>query len=429
MSAITVKDVHKKFKVYFDKGQSLKDRILFRNRNYYEDRWVLKGVSFQVEKGEAVGIIGENGCGKSTLLKLMTKIMYPDQGSIELTGRVSSLIELGAGFHPDMSGRENIFTNGSIFGFSKKEIAARINGIIVFCELQEFIDNPVRTYSSGMYMRLAFSVAISVDADILLVDEILAVGDASFQAKCFNKMKEIKAKGTTIAIVSHSMSQIEQICDKVIWIEEGVIRQSGRPREVIQEYMSWIMSKDQPKPIESSQKKCGSKENEEKVACIEDKQEKEPDISQLRKDGEWHELGNQDVVITNIALYDGKTNQEKNNFNVTDFLKLKVFYKLKNPKLKDAIFSIIFYRNDGINCFSTNTYIDTQETINLNATGSVTLIIEPIQLMQGAYSADISFIKDYGPIYHEILNAFKFTIYNTQTDVGVYRPNHRWEIQ
>ena len=222
--AIQVQDVSKHFKVYLDKGSSLKEKVLFKNRRKYEERTVLENISFQVGKGEAIGIIGENGCGKSTLLKLMSKIMYPDSGSIQIKGRVSALIELGAGFHPDMSGRENIYTNASIFGLSKKEIDERLEDIIRFSELGDYIDNPVRTYSSGMYMRLAFSVAINVDADVLLVDEILAVGDAAFQAKCFNRMREIKASGTTIVIVSHSLGQIEQICDRSIWIHHGVIR-------------------------------------------------------------------------------------------------------------------------------------------------------------------------------------------------------------
>ena len=167
-NAIEVKNLTKKFKVFFDKGSQLKERILFRNRNRYEERWVLNGISFEVKKGEAVGLIGHNGCGKSTTLKLLSKIIYPDAGSIEMRGRVSSLIELGAGFHPDMSGRENVYTNASIFGLSKKEIDLRFDDIVAFSELEEFIDNPVRTYSSGMYMRLAFSVAINVNAEILL---------------------------------------------------------------------------------------------------------------------------------------------------------------------------------------------------------------------------------------------------------------------
>lgn len=178
--AIKVSHVSKHFKVFLDKGTSLKEKALFRNRRRYEERSVLQDVSFSVAKGEAIGIIGENGCGKSTLLKMLSRIMYPDRGSISINGRVSALIELGAGFHPDMSGRENIYTNAAIFGLTKSEIDARLQSIIDFSELGDYIDTPVRTYSSGMYMRLAFSVAINVDADVLLVDEILAVGDAAF---------------------------------------------------------------------------------------------------------------------------------------------------------------------------------------------------------------------------------------------------------
>ena len=239
-NSIEVRNVSKSFKVYFDKGNELKEKMLFWKRNRYENRVVLNNISFTVKKGEAVGLIGRNGCGKSTTLKLLTKIIYPDSGSIEMCGRVSSLLELGAGFHPDMSGRENIYTNAAIFGLTKKEIDERLEDIIEFSELQQFIDNPVRTYSSGMYMRLAFSVAINVNADILLIDEILAVGDANFQAKCFNKLREIKANGTTIIIVSHALGQIEEICDKSIWIKDGQIEQEGDPREVDIAYLDYM---------------------------------------------------------------------------------------------------------------------------------------------------------------------------------------------
>lgn len=237
---IEVRDLRKSFKVYFDKSNNLKESVLFWNRNKYEKRDVLKGISFNVKKGEAVGIIGQNGCGKSTTLKLLTKIIYPDSGSVEMKGRVSALIELGAGFHPDMSGRENIYTNAAIFGLSRKEINKKIDDIIAFSELQEFIDNPVRTYSSGMYMRLAFSVAINVDADILLIDEILAVGDVAFQKKCFDRLKEIKAQGTTIVIVSHSLTQIEKICERSFWIDNGQIRAEGYPVNVHAQYLDFM---------------------------------------------------------------------------------------------------------------------------------------------------------------------------------------------
>lgn len=239
-NAIEVRDLKKSFKVYFDKSNQLKEKVLFWKRNRYESRQVLNGISFSVGKGEAVGLVGHNGCGKSTTLKLLTRIMYPDSGTIEMRGRVSSIIELGAGFHVDMSGRENIYTNAAIFGLTKKEIDRKVSDIIDFSELGEFIDNPVRTYSSGMYARLAFAVAINVDADILLIDEILSVGDAAFQQKCFNRLIEIKAQGTTIVIVSHSLGQIERICERSIWIDGGRIRAEGSPKNVHGEYLDFM---------------------------------------------------------------------------------------------------------------------------------------------------------------------------------------------
>lgn len=241
---IEVKNISKSFKIYLDKGYSLRDKLLFWNRNRYEELKVLENVSFSIEKGEAVGLIGHNGCGKSTTLKMLTRIMYPDSGEIIMNGRVSSLLELGAGFHPDMTGRENIYINASIFGLSKKEINKRIDDIIEFAELGDFLNNPVRTYSSGMYMRLAFAVAINVDANILLIDEILAVGDIKFQEKCLNKLKKIKEQGTTIVLVSHSLGQIESFCSRTIWLHNGQIRKDGVPKEVHKEYLNFMNGKD-----------------------------------------------------------------------------------------------------------------------------------------------------------------------------------------
>lgn len=240
MKAIEVKDVQKSFKVYRDKPTTLGERLIFWKRSKFENRPILKGISFTVDKGEAVGLIGSNGCGKSTTLKLLTKIIYPTSGEIIINGKVSALIELGAGFHPDMSGRENIYINASIFGLTRKEIDSKLEQIIEFSGLEDFIDNPVRTYSSGMYMRLAFAVAINVEADILFIDEILSVGDAAFQEKCFKKLFEIKEKGTTIIIVSHSLGQIEQICNRSIWIKNGRIEMDGTPKEVHKKYLNYM---------------------------------------------------------------------------------------------------------------------------------------------------------------------------------------------
>ena len=236
-NAIVVKNVTKTFKIYFDKANTLKEKLLFFSRGRKETRTVLQDIDLTIKKGETVALIGTNGSGKSTLLKLMTKIYYPTKGSVVTHGKLTSLLELGAGFHPDFSGRENIYFNASIFGLSKKEIDDRLNDIISFSELEEFIDNPVRTYSSGMYMRLAFSIAINVDADILLVDEILAVGDQHFQEKCQKKLLELKDSGKTIVIVSHNIESVKQLCDRAVWIYDGKVRLDGECKEVVDEYL------------------------------------------------------------------------------------------------------------------------------------------------------------------------------------------------
>ena len=237
--AIIVDHVNKDFKMYYDRANTLKEKILFfSKKSKSKDKLlhILKDINLTIDKGESVALIGVNGSGKSTLLKMMTKIIYPNQGKITVNGKLTSLLELGAGFHPDFSGRENIYFNSAIFGLTRKEIEKRIDQIIEFSELKDFIDNPVRTYSSGMYMRLAFSIAINVDADILLIDEILAVGDAHFQEKCFNKLKELKKEGKTIVIVSHSTGQIKEFCDRAVWLYQGKVRMDGKVDEVLKEY-------------------------------------------------------------------------------------------------------------------------------------------------------------------------------------------------
>lgn len=235
--AIEVKNMTKTFKIYYDKASTLKERLVFWNKKSSEVRTVLENINLQINKGETVALIGTNGSGKSTLLKLMTRIIYPTSGTVVTRGKLTSLLELGAGFHPDFTGRENIYFNASIFGLTRKEIDNRINEIIEFSELQEFIDNPVRTYSSGMYMRLAFSVAINVDAEILLIDEILAVGDQHFQEKCMQKLHELKNSGKTIVIVSHSLESVKLLCNRAVWIYEGKIRMDGNTKDVVDEYL------------------------------------------------------------------------------------------------------------------------------------------------------------------------------------------------
>lgn len=236
-NCIEVKNMRKTFKVYSDKPTTLKERICFWNRNKSEKRVVLKDINLEIKKGESVALIGVNGSGKSTLLKLMTKIIYPTSGEVKVNGKLTSLLELGAGFHPDFTGRENIYFNAAIFGLSKVEIEKRMNDIIEFSELQKYIDTPVRTYSSGMFMRLAFSIAINVDAEILLIDEILAVGDQHFQMKCMNKLQQLKDGEKTIVIVTHSLDSVRKLCTRAIWLDNGVIKMDGKDSEVIPRYL------------------------------------------------------------------------------------------------------------------------------------------------------------------------------------------------
>ena len=237
MNAIEIRNMYKDFKLVYDKPTTLKERIWFWKTTKVQKRQVLKNINLDIKKGETVALIGTNGSGKSTLLKLMTKILYPNKGTLETHGKLTSLLELGAGFHPDFTGRENIYFNAAIFGLTRQEIDKRIDEIIEFSELGDFIDNPVRTYSSGMYMRLAFSIAINVDAEILLIDEILAVGDQHFQDKCFAKLKEMKESEKTIVIVTHSLGQVRELCDRAIWIYNGEVRMDGTPNEVVDEYL------------------------------------------------------------------------------------------------------------------------------------------------------------------------------------------------
>lgn len=430
-NAIEVHNVVKKFRVYLDRGYTLKEIALFKKRRKFEERIVLNDISFEVKKGQAVGLIGQNGCGKSTTLKLLTRIMYPDSGTIEMKGRVSSLIELGAGFHPDMSGRQNIYTNASIFGLSRHEIDKRIDDIIAFSELREYIDNPVRTYSSGMYMRLAFAVAINVDADILLIDEILAVGDAAFQAKCFNRLREIKAMGTTIVIVSHSMGQIEQICDRAIWIKDGEIEEDGLPRGIIQTYMAWIMSGDKfSKVIEGEKENVGHVEKQIEPEEREDSFEYTlSEILELKKTGKCREIGNRDVEIVDYELLDASCMKRKDRFTIGEDILCRLYYRRNNPEIQETMCSFAIYRSDGLNCYSTNCFINTGKNVRLKDKGIIEFIIKNNPLMQGQYMFDLSLNKDYGPTYHGYVNACSFEVYNVRTDYGVCRPQVTWKLE
>ncbi len=416
-NAIEVRDVKKKFKIYYDKGNDLKDRILFHNRSHYEDRWVLKGISFSVKKGEAIGLIGHNGCGKSTTLKLLTKIMYPDSGTIEMCGRVSSLIELGAGFHPDMSGRENIYTNASIFGLTKKEIDRRLNDIIEFSELEEFIDNPVRTYSSGMYMRLAFSVAINVSANILLIDEILAVGDANFQKKCFDKLREIKAEGTTIVIVSHALEQIEQICETSYWIEDGLIKESGTPKYVHEHY---LYSMEQ-KRIEQLEKTHNAEVAENQTESEKKPEESLPDFC----DKSAVRMGTGDVRFTDAQMRNEK-GEKQYIFDTEDKITVYLKYKSEKKGLKGN-FGYGIFREDSLHCYGTNVSIECDDFVPIEESGEVSVTFQN-SLLPGKYFLDVAVHSHDGIIFDDIRRVQSFVVSSSKRDIGVCRLQSEWSV-
>lgn len=447
---IEVKDVKKKFKIYYDKGNMLKERILFRSRNRYEEKNVINGISFTVRKGETVGLIGHNGCGKSTTLKLLTQIMYPDSGKVNIYGRVSSLLELGAGFHPDMSGRENIYTNASIFGLSKKEIDKRLDSIIEFSELEPFIDNPVRTYSSGMYMRLAFSVAINVDADILLIDEILAVGDVNFQAKCMNKLMEIRRKGTTIVIVSHSMAQIEQLCDRSIWLHEGLIVKDGPAHEVDNMYLDYmdqelkkartkaleeelakkleqeaaIMQESAPDKIEevAEQEVTEPETVEEVKEAVEEKQE-ETDLETAMR----NRRGTGEVRITSIIPKDENGNPSV-LFNCGDTIEFQINFKVYEP-IEGAGFGFSVSRIDGQNCFATNSKVDEVEGFPIDKNGSISIKVKNV-LLPGRYYVDSSIMSATEPVVDFASFMCEFDVCGgIPGETGIVHLDREWFVQ
>ena len=404
---ISVRNVKKMFRVYRDRGNTLKDRILFAGRRKYEEHWVLNGVSFEVKRGEAIGLIGQNGCGKSTTLKMLTKILYPDEGSIEMKGRVSSLIELGAGFHPDLSGRENIYTNASIFGLSRKEIDARLEDIIAFSELEAFIDDPVRTYSSGMYMRLAFAVAINVDADILLIDEILAVGDAAFQAKCFRKLQEIKGRGTTIVIVSHAMSQLELICDRSIWVADGLVKMDGKPRDVHPRYMEWMSRKNQQEEKKKDEQETG-------------------EAGETDSDGNLKRWGSGEARMTGVKVL-GADGTEKTDFSPWDPFTIHIDYTAQK-QLDDAVIGLAVYRSDGTLVYGTNTLIDTSSPVTLKTAGTIDLKIEGLPASNGSYSIDLALHRPDGFNYDFWRDICTIQIADKVQTPGEIALSHHWDI-
>lgn len=445
-NSIEIIDVKKQFKVYFDKGQSLKERLLFHKRSRYENRTVLNGITFNVKKGEVVGLIGENGCGKSTLLKLMTRIMYPDSGTIEIKGRVSSLIELGAGFHPDMSGRENIYTNASIFGLTKKEIDERLDDIIEFSELAEFIDNPVRTYSSGMYMRLAFAVAINVDADVLLIDEILAVGDTNFQAKCFDHLRQLKSSGITIVIVSHDLGMIERFCNKAVWINSGEIASIGKSADVVDDYLTFMNNKkiallenqskaqierqNMDKQSEAPQQEA-EEADEEAAANPEEGSSSSPgmdeNLYQQAMDYSCKHFGTKEAVLTKVVLKNHR-HEETLLLEAGKEFYIDFYYHVNKP-IDEYVFGMGIYTLEGEWIFGTNTLLAHKQVVLKDTDGKIEYKGKEMNLLTSKYILQVSITDINGTPLDFYREYYQFDVINNHRDAGIVYMDNDWEIQ
>lgn len=429
-NAIEVHEVKKSFKVYLDKGNMLRERVIHLSRNRYERREVLKGVSFDVKTGEAVGIIGRNGCGKSTTLKLLTRILRPNGGSIEMRGRVCSLIELGAGFHPDMSGRENIYINASIFGIKKKEIDRRLEDIIRFSELEGYIDNPIRTYSSGMYMRLAFSVAINVDADILLIDEILAVGDSAFQAKCFRKLRDLKKNGTTIVLVSHSLDQVEELCDRALWIDEGLIRMEGPSRQVCREYLDYMETvrrkrADQERMQNDAKQGGSGREQAQTPGAAGWKNTSCQDIA-LQCGPDAHRSGTGEARFTDVALLNADGNMSL-RFNTGDSMTVSMKYRSEIPG-EPLNFVVCITRSDWVFCYGCEFKTKNGDYCSAKEAGAVEYTIEKLALLEGKYFMDVRIQKPDQEGCDVIYSLFEFEVKTPKpSDAGILWLDCKWK--
>ncbi len=416
---IEVRNITKQFRRYYDRGTELKEMLMFRKRSRYEVRQVLKGISFSVRRGEAVGLIGHNGCGKSTTLKLLTKIMYPDSGEIIMRGRVSSLIELGAGFHPDMTGRENIYTNASIFGLTKKEIDARLHDIIAFSELEDYMDDPVRTYSSGMYMRLAFSVAINVDADILLIDEILAVGDTNFQSKCFNRLRELKARGMTIIIVTHDLSTVEKFCDRALWLNDGMIVKEGQSAGVVDAYFDFM-----------NRKRLEEEETEEMQPAL--PEQSAPSMPpQEETDAQPEKLpdrfGMRDIEITQARMR-SSSGKLTRMFRTGEAMRIEMDYLIHKP-LDEYVFGFGFYTVEGECLYGNNTQLDRLRITSGKDTGTIAVEIERLPLLAGIYHLNVAVVDKDGTPMDFYRNYCEFEVVSDDRSTGCIQVLHTWKVQ
>ena len=437
MNAIDVTNASKVYRRYSRRHQfstlksALLSRSLIRDLRPDETFAAVRDVTFSVPRGRTLGVIGRNGSGKSTLLKLVAGITKPTTGSVRVSGRISALIELGAGFHPEISGRENVFINGIMLGLTKREVAHRFDEIVEFAEMKDFIDAPVKTYSSGMYMRLGFVVAIHVDPDVLLVDEVLAVGDEGFTHKCLDKFAEFKRRGKTILLVTHSLGMVERFCDEALWLDAGRIKGSGDPKRIVGAYLTDIEQREEHElaagDVKAQQSAAAA------VAAPAESEPPRPDnpVETGREpadmfrasEGRW---GSREVEITGVTFV-GRDGEAGHVFHSGDPVEIRIRMTAPLP-IDDFVVGIGIFNAEGVCCYGTNTTIEELRGERLSGDAEAVFAITALDLVEGTYKMDVAVHKFDGfPYdYHRLL--YTFRVKSRARDVGIYRPRHSWRF-
>lgn len=400
---IEIEQVVKTYKLYDKPVDRLKEALSITKKKYHREFSALNGVSFSVKKGDALGILGKNGSGKSTLLKMITGVLSPTSGNIQVDGKIAAILELGAGFNPEYTGRENIYLNGLMMGYSREEMEPRIAAIIDFADIGTFIDQPVKVYSSGMFARLAFAVSINVDPDILIVDEALAVGDIRFQTKCIDKMKELKSKGTTILFVSHAVEQVKRFCNKAVWIKDGVVEAIGDASEVVDQYEDFMKN------------------------YIEDHIVKRNVTIDIQENQAIEEL----VLPENpdILAYITEAHINKGNFRTHERLEVVIDYDVYEPEIPDLLLGVAIYTPKRDYIFGPNTFLEKVSIPTKRGKHRVKYIIPKLPLLGGAYSIDVGIFNNEGIVclnYRE--NILSFKIANKYFSEGLVYINHEWDV-
>jgi ABC-type polysaccharide/polyol phosphate transport system ATPase subunit len=430
--AIDARDVTKVYRKFANRKQfatiksALLSGSLVRDLRPEDTFAALKGVSFQVPAGCTYGIIGRNGSGKSTMLKCVAGITRPTSGSVTVNGRVSALIELGAGFHPEISGRENVFINGIMLGLTRKEITRRFDEIVEFAELEDFIDAPVKTYSSGMYMRLGFAVAIHVDPDVLLVDEVLAVGDEGFTHKCLDKFGDFRRRGKTVLLVTHSLALVERFCDEALWIDAGLGRAHGDPRRVVGAYITDVeRSEERALAVADAkaQEHAESAPPAEPVVSDPVAAAEMPEDMFKAAEGRW---GSREVEITGVTLIGGD-GQPGHVFHSGEAVTIEIAVTARQA-VTDFAFGVGLFSADGVCCYGTNTDLAELKPVEIRGPGTVRFVIESLDLVEGTYKLDVAAHRRDGYAYDYHRQLYTFRVKSRTKDAGLYRPRHRWEF-